>query len=355
MEPVSGLTNVYDLTRADDPVETGTPLNAATILTDSVAAKYGFAGDNAIPDKVFNALASFLLSGGSTSLTVLDEDGSPISGVQIQGVTTPSGAAASTDAEGKAVVSVTADVSVTLVSPYADIPNKTVTLTPNFSEVNAITVNMPYVEAGTVSVIKESGTIKFKKSRTVNMSLVGGGTGGQRGQDGGRGTSSSEKVAYGGNGGSGGKILNLTNQAVSGEYELVVGAGGVGVAYGATQNAGGDTTLGDWSSASGAANATAVGSVSAGGAGGAGGDGAGSSSTRATAGRAGSRQGGAGGAGDGYASGGVYQSKYGTSGGFGGGGGGGGGGESFYYMSDSSPTSGGSAGNGGAGGLVIVF
>lgn len=54
--PVSGQTNVYTMERADQPTETGTPINKATLLKDSTAELYGL-GPDATPDDVFKALA----------------------------------------------------------------------------------------------------------------------------------------------------------------------------------------------------------------------------------------------------------------------------------------------------------
>lgn len=38
LEPVAGQANTYDLTRADQPTQEGTPLNKATLLSDATAA-----------------------------------------------------------------------------------------------------------------------------------------------------------------------------------------------------------------------------------------------------------------------------------------------------------------------------
>lgn len=52
---VSG--NIYDLERADQPSEAGTPLNKATFLTDATAALFGLTSD-AVPDDILAAIAS---------------------------------------------------------------------------------------------------------------------------------------------------------------------------------------------------------------------------------------------------------------------------------------------------------
>lgn len=56
LTPVSGQTNVYDLERADQPTEPGTPLNKTTLLTDLVAECLGLS-NTSVPNDVFSKLA----------------------------------------------------------------------------------------------------------------------------------------------------------------------------------------------------------------------------------------------------------------------------------------------------------
>ena len=56
LTPVAGQTNTYDMTRADQPTQEGTPLNKASLLKDETAQKYGF-GAEALPDDIFDRLA----------------------------------------------------------------------------------------------------------------------------------------------------------------------------------------------------------------------------------------------------------------------------------------------------------
>lgn len=49
LTPVPGQANTYDLSRADEPSETGTPLNKATLLKDTTAALFDL-GTAALPD-----------------------------------------------------------------------------------------------------------------------------------------------------------------------------------------------------------------------------------------------------------------------------------------------------------------
>ena len=56
--PVEGQDNVYDLVRADEPIEEGTPLNKVNLLKDSTIQKYVNATIN-VPDDVFNYLGNY--------------------------------------------------------------------------------------------------------------------------------------------------------------------------------------------------------------------------------------------------------------------------------------------------------
>lgn len=52
MTPVAGQANTFDMVRADDPTQAGTPLNKATLLKDATAELYGL-GTGAVPDDVY--------------------------------------------------------------------------------------------------------------------------------------------------------------------------------------------------------------------------------------------------------------------------------------------------------------
>lgn len=60
MIPVAGQANTFDMVRADDPTQAGTPLNKATLLKDATAALYGL-GTGAVPDDVFAELGKYKL------------------------------------------------------------------------------------------------------------------------------------------------------------------------------------------------------------------------------------------------------------------------------------------------------
>ena len=58
MTPVAGQANTFDMVRADDPTQPGTPLNKATLLKDATAALYGM-GTGAVPDDVLAELGKY--------------------------------------------------------------------------------------------------------------------------------------------------------------------------------------------------------------------------------------------------------------------------------------------------------
>lgn len=55
--PVPGADNVYDIYRADEPIDPGTPLNKASFLKDATATALGFSNPkSALPDDAFRVL-----------------------------------------------------------------------------------------------------------------------------------------------------------------------------------------------------------------------------------------------------------------------------------------------------------
>lgn len=57
LTPVHGHENTYDMVRADEPAQEGTPLSKATFLKDATAAMFGL-GRDAVPDDVLSILSA---------------------------------------------------------------------------------------------------------------------------------------------------------------------------------------------------------------------------------------------------------------------------------------------------------
>ena len=58
IEPVAGQAKLYDITRADQPTQEGTPLNKSTLLKDATAALFGLDA-TAVPDDALAVLSRF--------------------------------------------------------------------------------------------------------------------------------------------------------------------------------------------------------------------------------------------------------------------------------------------------------
>ena len=106
LEPVAGQANLYDLTRADQPTQEGTPLNKASLLSDATkTALFGAAADRTV-DEAFAGLAAqiklIMSNTAAITLTLKDSAGHAIPGVLVQGILTESGQAVYSGADGVA-------------------------------------------------------------------------------------------------------------------------------------------------------------------------------------------------------------------------------------------------------------
>lgn len=68
LTPVAGQANTYDLTRADQPTQEGTPLNKASLLKDTTAALFGLTTD-AVPDDVLASIKTLIDSANANADT----------------------------------------------------------------------------------------------------------------------------------------------------------------------------------------------------------------------------------------------------------------------------------------------
>lgn len=73
LTPVSGTDNVYDLVRADEPIEPGTPINKKTLLTDETAYLLELKTENPTPDDAFSHIARNFVGDGGTNINLLEE------------------------------------------------------------------------------------------------------------------------------------------------------------------------------------------------------------------------------------------------------------------------------------------
>lgn len=228
MTPVAGQENTFDLVRADQPTQEGTPLNKATLLKDATAAILGLP-NTAVPDDAFLALA---LPAGkyAISVTVKSPGGRPMSGISLSGIVTAAGSAVVTDENGagfgfstSSPTTITADTSA-----FLDLTGTaSVTLTPKEKIVNEAEIVCKRGSA-TKATFSASKTVKFSPDVSeYDASAIGGGENGKPG------TGSQKRGTYsaaGGDGGKAGGVLNLGKQPYTypDAIPLVVGAvGGV--------------------------------------------------------------------------------------------------------------------------------
>lgn len=68
LNPVSGQPNTFDLVRADQPTQEGTPLNKASLLNDATAALYGLP-NTAVPDDVLSKIKTLIDSANANANT----------------------------------------------------------------------------------------------------------------------------------------------------------------------------------------------------------------------------------------------------------------------------------------------
>ncbi len=68
LNPVSGQANTFDLVRADQPTQEGTPLNKANLLKDATAELYGLP-NTAVPDDVLSKIKTLIDSANANANT----------------------------------------------------------------------------------------------------------------------------------------------------------------------------------------------------------------------------------------------------------------------------------------------
>lgn len=84
LTPVEGQENTYDMTRADQPTQAGTPLNKATLLKDETAEKFGFetTGDTTVDD-ILSVLKDSALYNGTPDIDMT----LPAAGITLENAT----------------------------------------------------------------------------------------------------------------------------------------------------------------------------------------------------------------------------------------------------------------------------
>lgn len=225
LEPVAGQANLYDLTRADQPTQEGTPLNKASLLSDATETAMFGAAANRTVDEAFSGLAAqiklIMSNTAAITLTLKDSAGHAIPGVLVQGILTESGQTVYSGTDGVAAGYIAEGSQTIKVTGYADIEDYTETI--------AVTKGMTITKALTLTTrnflkITSSRSVKFSGNVSAIDYSVGGAGGGAGGMEG----NSDWKTACTGGGGGGGYAVTQAGVEIQPEtvYAAVIGAGG---------------------------------------------------------------------------------------------------------------------------------
>lgn len=241
LTPVAGQANTYDMARADQPTQEGTPLNKASLLQDVVCDILGL-DYTATPN---DALMSLALPSGkyAISVTLKSPGGRPMHGVTLSGIVTAAGNSAVTDNNGVGFgFATTSPVTVTAdISSFLDLTGTaSVTLTPMAGVVNKTAIVCTRASSAQTT-LSSSKTVRFSPDVTeYDWSAIGGGFNGSEGS----GTEiSSKEVAYGGNGGNAGGVINQAGVVYNGGSISVV-VGGIGGKSGVNNTLSGNGAIG---------------------------------------------------------------------------------------------------------------
>ena len=206
----------------------GTPLNKDTLLKDATAGLYGL-GSDAVPDDVFNDIYSRLIMIAQDKarliVTVKDASGAPIPNTLISGLQDESGSSGVlTNENGVATGYADEGTANISVSGFADLVDKSVSQAVQ----KGITYNIDLsVETRNFLKITSSGNYKFSGRITrVDVTVVGGGAGGNGGYCR-SGSSSGDRASVGGGGGYC-VVQENVDFSPNTLYGAVIGAGGRG-------------------------------------------------------------------------------------------------------------------------------
>lgn len=258
LTPVEGQPNTYDMARADQPTQEGTPLNTATLLQDATAALMGLS-DTAVPDDAFRFLATvtdaLLGSDSIACLTVETGSGQVIPNLTLS-VSNGYVNSTVTNQDGVAFVRVGAGKTVTVSVPseYSDLGAASIAL--NSSDIPIIYETLTVPVVGFLSITSSANVMFSDACTQIDFTAVGGGESG-------------ESKPYinspgPGRGGYGGEVLLVQNAGLprNTSISIFIGAGGIAPS---TQSgsggasAGGNTLIGSYYTAAGGSISSASG------------------------------------------------------------------------------------------------
>lgn len=239
LTPVAGQENTFDMARADQPTQEGTPLNKATLLKDVTASILGLP-NTAVPDDAFLALTIGIGTYGYRVKIQLS-DGTPVEGATVSGITSLTGSTLVSGADGIVLgKSTSKTVTISCTSPYIDQAapaSQSVTATGTITD-----VTLTLTSITDMITVTSSKTAKVSPmAKTMDVTAVGGGGGGG-------GYNQNSRYDGAGAGGGGGYVsTKIGVECVDKLLKITIGGRGWGSNYAdgnvSAGGNGGDTSL----------------------------------------------------------------------------------------------------------------
>lgn len=218
LTPVAGQANTYDMVRADQPIQEGTPLSKATLLKDYTANLLGLP-NTAVPD---DALLALLIGVGTYGYRVKIQlsDGTPVEGATVSGITALTGSTLVSGADGIVLGKSTSQtVTIGCTSPYIDQAapsSQSVTATGTITD-----VTLTLTAITDMITVTSSKTAKVSPmAKAMDVTAVGGGGGG------GGNYHRGGNQDYAGGGGGGGYATTEVDIPAAETIKIAVGSGG---------------------------------------------------------------------------------------------------------------------------------
>lgn len=241
--PVPGEANTYDMERADDPMEEGTPLNKKNLLSDRTADVIGLPREAATVDTALSILGIFDGTRGQVILIFQDAEGQRVANVQITGTTT-----GLSDQNGLfAFNGDPGNFTLNLIYPIGYSGQATLQGTLKAATRQILNLSCALQKFGEVEFTASVVTYVANFIKKIDIFAVGGGGSGGAAMD----WVYSEPVIYleagGGGGGYTKTMFNVIVPEDNKKLEISVGAGGQGVRLnqrtGQGGRSGGDTSV----------------------------------------------------------------------------------------------------------------
>lgn len=239
LTPVAGQENTFDMARADQPTQEGTPLNKATLLKDVTASILGLP-NTAVPDDAFLALTIGIGTYGYRVKIQLS-DGTPVEGATVSGITSLTGSTLVSGADGIVLgKSTSKTVTISCTSSYIDQAapaSQSVTATGTITDVTLTLTSITDM----ITVTSSKTTKVSPMAKTMDVTAVGGGGGGG-------GYNQNSRYDGAGAGGGGGYVsTKIGVECADKLLKIALGGRGSGSNYAdgnvSAGGSGGDTSL----------------------------------------------------------------------------------------------------------------